>query len=129
MSMFKSKKTNIAIYMDSLGYFEKRNLITNALHNRIVSAPFTNAEIIEYARQEDAESWTGLNASSTSLAGYDNDVLFIGKPETNPETGEKNSLADQSGLLDKTQDAIQGNLLIIGGVLTGVFLIIRELKK
>lgn len=122
MSLFSTKGSNIEQDINALGYMAKRNLITNALHNRPVNFPYTNKEIIAFARREDADSWLGINASSTSLAGFDNDVLFIGKPATDPETGLENTSADQSGLFDKAGDAIKGNLVFLGFGVVGIFL-------
>lgn len=100
------KGADIAAYMKGLGYFEKRILITNALHNRDISAPFSKKEIIEFARKEAATGY--FNASYSALAGYDNDLVLVGKPAVNPETGEANTAAEQSGLIDKAAAAANG---------------------
>lgn len=129
MSWFKGRDETIQAYMNSLGYFEKRALITNALHNRKVNAPFTNAQIVAFARDEDEEAWTGFNASSTALAGYDNDVVFIGKPAIDPVSGMENSEADQSGLIDKAGNVISGNLIYVAGFAVAGYLILNKIKK
>ena len=103
---FQDDRTEIEKYMDDLNYFEKRILITDALHNREIESPFTKKEIIEYAHKE-AESGM-FNASYNAIKGYENDIYFIGKPEVDPLTGVPNPEDEQKGVIGEVGDKLKG---------------------
>jgi len=106
----------IQSYMDNLSYISKRVLITDSLHNRDISAPFSKKEIISYAYKE-AEN-NIFSASYSAIEGYKNDVYFIGKPAIDPFTNEPNSQEEQAGLFGNISNSIQTTtikLLLIAG--------------
>jgi hypothetical protein len=129
--LFNETMTPIESYMDELSYFEKRFLITDALHNRDITSPFSKKEIIEYAYKEASESI--FNASYNAIQGYENDIYFIGKPEIDPLTGEANTPESQKGLIGKVGDELKSGAvktaLIVGGGLFAFYYISEKAKK
>jgi hypothetical protein len=105
LDYFEDNRTPLEKYMDDLNYFEKRVLITDSLHNRSITAPFTKKEIIEYAYKEASEGM--FNASYNAINGYENDVYFIGKPEIDPLTNQENSQEEQKGVLTDTIETVK----------------------
>lgn len=114
-------------FMNNLGYYDKRMLITNALRNNNINAPFTKKEIIEYATQEAA---TGImNASYSAIQGFKNDSFFVGLPAVNPVTNIPNTIEEQKGVFGEIGDYTQAKLIqfaIIGAI---GFLVYERLKK
>ena len=128
--LFNETMTPIESYMDELSYFDKRVLITNALHNRNIDSPFTKKEIIEYAYKEADDSI--FNASYNAISGYENDIYFIGKPAVDPLTGEANTFESQKGLFGNIGDSLKSGAVktaLILGVGLFAFHYISEKAK
>ncbi len=113
--------------MDNLGYFTKRMLITDSLHNREIDSPFNKQDIIAYARAEAEDGY--FNASYSALDGFENDVFFIGKPEIDPETLKQNSDISQKGLIGKINDGMTDYYIKIGLFLLGGYWLMLQIKK
>jgi hypothetical protein len=120
-------KTAIEKYFDSLGYFEKRAIIVNTLHNRVTDSPFSPVEIINYANKEAQEGY--FNASNSALNGAENDIFLIGKPEYDPVTGIKNSKESQKGLFGKIGDGLKDYMTKIIIIIVCLFLFFNWIKK
>lgn len=117
----------IVSYMDSLSYISKRILITDALHNREISAPFTKKEIITYAYKDAEESI--FSASYNAIQGYKNDVYFIGEPAINPLTDKPNSEEAQAGLFGNISNNLSIGLMKTALTIGASIFIYKRLSK
>lgn len=96
-------RTPIEKYFDDLGYFAHRDIVYNArkgtLKKEYPLIQFSAQEILRYAHK-DCENSTIPGASCNGLDGASNYTALMGEPEINPLTLEKNSIEDQSGLIE-----------------------------
>lgn len=131
MFSFFDEPTPMDIYFDNMSYFEKRNLIADALRNNPISSPYTKAEIIGYAQFEASQGI--FNASYSALNGVDNEEYFIGKPDINPVTNEPNPIEETKGVIGHAGDKLKvygvgAGAVAIAGVFAYVYLI-GKVKK
>ena len=130
---FEEKKlTPIEKYFDDMGFFEKKQILENAIRNKPIISPFSRREIMEYAIKDAQENI--FSASHGALNNNDISNVIVGTPEINPLTGKAHTEAEQRGIFEEAGHILSSgisntiNKAILGVVVVGLFYVIVNKK-
>ena len=92
----------INAWFDEKGYWDTRGIVNDALDNNLKEGspecPFSAREVVLWAFRYDEET-VFMTAAGQSISGQSMTHWLVGSPKVDPVTGDRNSMADQRGVI------------------------------